>query len=815
MDPTMTPEERAKLTSEDAREHDLPKAEVPPKAIDVSPEFADRMRQRRPGYDNVHFLVRQYDKLSTDELELMADRGFVEFFVRSLFEALGWSVTSGGGMGVATTVPTPISSLQSDLALAFRDLRIPVQVYKSSALPSNHVENRFFSHIRSGDAQWGILTNFERILIFDLRDYESPSVKLETSPWAYVTDGDEKHDILAAEIFYERMSGADTEVGSTGKPQPEKAQPAGPGHVSIPPRVASDAASGRLEDDLLGFEDYAAALYQFIKYRRSGRKLVERYVSVGQSTNTADEPLAIGIEAGWGMGKTTLMKMIRQHLDQSRDSQGKRDFLTVWFDAWQFDEEEALWAALVLTILKQVSQQAHLAQRLQLGLGLPFQRIDWGLVLRSLLMALASLVAIALAVGLIWNLGVSYLSPELLKQINTFLKDNHESLTPVIGRLGIIAILVLGVRFLLVFLTRPFATRIGEFLREPDYNQRVGFLNEFRQDFERVVTIATRNGKREMVVFIDDLDRCSPPKPVEIIEAINVLLDAEHCVFVVGIDAAMVSCSIEAKYKDLGEHLATINDPTNLPLGRRFLEKIFQITFRIPAAPEEALAYLAEATLTGAPSEFRHPGTTRESISEIARLVQEEQQRGVSIEEAMEAVVTERGGLDEEARVQVQREVFAASFEELEEVRQAILGAIPYLGSNPRKVKRFMNLFRLQAFIANQRGLVHEVIHLPLLANWLVLTIRQPGLIEAISSEPDFLNRLWVTCDLLDQIEASGLSEGLRDRRDRGLADPRIAHLMAAPDVLGLLTETCPRSATRKFWAPYLLLTQATTSRSP
>ena len=95
---------------EDAREHEPPKAEAPLKVRDVLPEFADRMRQRRPGYDEVFRLVQEYDKVSTDELEQMPYSDFVDSFVRPLFEALGWSVKSGGGMSVPTPIPTTISS---------------------------------------------------------------------------------------------------------------------------------------------------------------------------------------------------------------------------------------------------------------------------------------------------------------------------------------------------------------------------------------------------------------------------------------------------------------------------------------------------------------------------------------------------------------------------------------------------------------------------------------------------------------------------------------------------------------------------------
>ena len=50
------------------------------------------------------------------------------------------------------------------------------------------------------------------------------------------------------------------------------------------------------------------------------------------------------------------------------------------------------------------------------------------------------------------------------------------------------------------------------------------------------------------------------------IEAINILLDAKYCVFVIGMDSQTVAGSIEAKYKDLRDYLKDVDDPGGLTL---------------------------------------------------------------------------------------------------------------------------------------------------------------------------------------------------------------------------------------------------------
>ena len=82
---------------------------------------------------------------------------------------------------------------------------------------------------------------------------------------------------------------------------------------------------------------------------------------------------------------------------------------------------------------------------------------------------------------------------------------------------------------------------VNKVFDRPNYKDKVGFLTKFEKDFARIVELATGNGigrkKSKLIIFIDDLDRCKPPKAADIIEAINLFLDAEGCVFVVVMDS--------------------------------------------------------------------------------------------------------------------------------------------------------------------------------------------------------------------------------------------------------------------------------------
>ncbi|WP_430501296.1 KAP family P-loop NTPase fold protein [Micromonospora trifolii] len=72
------------------------------------------------------------------------------------------------------------------------------------------------------------------------------------------------------------------------------------------------------------------------------------------ATNTRG-PFTIGVFGEWGTGKTSLMRLIERRLDDDPN------VVTVWFNAWRYEQEEHPIIPLVGTIVQALEQHQGIA----------------------------------------------------------------------------------------------------------------------------------------------------------------------------------------------------------------------------------------------------------------------------------------------------------------------------------------------------------------------------------------------------------------------------------------------------------------------
>lgn len=153
---------------------------------------------------------------------------------------------------------------------------------------------------------------------------------------------------------------------------------------------------------------------------------------------------------------------------------------------------------------------------------------------------------------------------------------------------------------------------IAERAASDDYRRHLGIVSAIRRDFERLVELmkqwraerdaAAPDGERpprpvdRIVLYIDDLDRCSAEQVVDVLQAVHLLLAMDLFVVVVGVDPRWLLRALRGQYagildadRDAGTWSSTPQD---------YLEKIFNIPFALPGMTPDAYTSLLTGLAT-------------------------------------------------------------------------------------------------------------------------------------------------------------------------------------------------------------------------
>ncbi|WP_433185624.1 P-loop NTPase fold protein [Actinoallomurus sp. CA-150999] len=285
---------------------------------------------------------------------------------------------------------------------------------------------------------------------------------------------------------------------------------------------------------------------------------------------------------------------------------------TVWFNPWIYQNGEQVWAGLAHEIITQVSSRMAIGDRERFWLRLNLRRVDREAVRRRCHRVLFERLRPLLVA---WAIGVAVAVCGLL--LAPILPTGEDVMRFVSGSVlggGTLVIVGMVASRVIGFLRGAVAGPTAKLVKEPDllggghrllsaqlngsfdklvpdpgYASKLGFLHLVQTDMKRVLDLVA-SPQRPLVVFVDDLDRCSPGTVAQVIEAINLFLAGEfpNCVFVLGMEPGAVAAHVEVAYKDL----SSAHQQGRLPgdwstLGWRFLEKIVQLSVSLPPPRED------------------------------------------------------------------------------------------------------------------------------------------------------------------------------------------------------------------------------------
>lgn len=515
-----------------------------------------------------------------------------------------------------------------------------------------------------------------------------------------------------------------------------------------------------VEDDL-GYASYAHAICRFMTHPRT------------------KPPLTISIQAPWGGGKTSLMRMIQKELDPqglsgadssdqgwrgklsvkaalheidhwlrekteptlpSADAKQPNQLLTVWFNAWKYENTNQVWAGLVDEFMRQIAARLQPVERELFWLRLNIHRVDVRKVRDRLHARLMDYWWRAARIGLAGFGGLLVLSGAVYA---AYLQSGKAALEmgSLIGMVG--SVFGATVTAIASFFgaqrkteNEPAAANMNEYLDVPDYRAELGFVHQVEADLRRVLA-SVPSRYQPIVIFIDDLDRCSPTKVAEVIEAVNLFLagDFPNCLFVLGMDAEMVAAALQSAHQAV---TAQLPRDAAIPVGWRFMDKFIQLPFVVPPPEPKDVERYTTALLK------RH--VDREAGAALEALLPEALKRStdrVSAEREAERVGREQG-LDQIRIVDMKRLLEAhvvrqeldsglESFNDnAPEIRRLITDAAAEFSRNPRDLKRFVNAFRFQYFLwwAYRAQTGKSAVSMETLQRWVVFSMKWPEVVR-------------------------------------------------------------------------------------
>jgi predicted KAP-like P-loop ATPase len=269
-----------------------------------------------------------------------------------------------------------------------------------------------------------------------------------------------------------------------------------------------------------------------------------------------ERAVTIGVHGDWGAGKSSILEMIENGLSS------EEDVLCIKFNGWRFQGFEDAKIALIEGIVTGLIEKRPLLTQAGLAVKDVFRRIDWLKIARhggGLAFTAFTGIPTADQVGaVVGTLKGIFSDPSKLAT-----QENYNKAID-------------GVQGLL----KP-----GESKNVPEE------IEAFRKAFD---TLLKQAGIKQLIVLIDDLDRCLPDTAIETLEAVRLFVFTARTAFIVAADEAMIEYSVR-------KHFPELPDTTGpRDYARNYLEKLIQIPFRIPALGETETRIYVTLLLIGA-----------------------------------------------------------------------------------------------------------------------------------------------------------------------------------------------------------------------
>ncbi|MFD0707471.1 KAP family P-loop domain protein [Photorhabdus luminescens] len=385
----------------------------------------------------------------------------------------------------------------------------------------------------------------------------------------------------------------------------------------------------------------------------SDKESSEDYLNFGEVSQLAVDvlttegmlPVSIGIFGNWGAGKSSLLKLIEQKLEQDN-----KDWIVINFDSWLYQGYDDARAALLEVIATALTKAAEGNATLISKTKKLLSRVD-GFRAMGLLAEGAALFAgvptgglLSRSIGALRNATDGIQSQEEYEALGNLAKEDKETAGGLI---------------------KPGA-------KKSPPQQIDAFRKEYGEILEEL-------GK-PLIVVIDNLDRCLPANAIHTLEAIRLFLFLTNTAFIIAADEDMIRSSVSDYFKGASQRHQI-----------DYLDKLIQVPIRVPkAGVREIRSYLFMLYA------IEH-GLKGERLTTLRDGLERALQHSWKDEPIARQDALKMTGESEDSNL-------ALAFARADRIAP-VLANSPIIHGNPRIVKRLLNVVKMRSQIAKRRAM--------------------------------------------------------------------------------------------------------------
>lgn len=280
-------------------------------------------------------------------------------------------------------------------------------------------------------------------------------------------------------------------------------------------------------------------------------------------------PITIGVFGDWGGGKTSIMKMIEFSLspDNYIDAIEKNKYdriACIYFNGWLFEGYDDAKAAILTSILIQLGEHKRFGPKIRNAVVKLIKSVNW---MRLAKMGFQNVALPAISAYLSGGISLIPAFAEA-SRASLGIKGENKEEEEAKAEKGTID--------------------WESLIKKDDTSSSPMDVRSFRERFEKMLKESDID---TLVVLIDDLDRCSPERIIDNLEAIKLFLNVDKTAFIIGADKRIVRNAIGLRYAIALQREEI--EGSDSDLATDYLEKLIQVPYHLPRlSPAEIESYM-------------------------------------------------------------------------------------------------------------------------------------------------------------------------------------------------------------------------------